>query len=1331
MVDNGTFNGSLLDNTEHHLAITRQGNLLSFYADGLLFGTRAIGGNPNITTGVNTRIGLANNGSNALKGDLSDIRIWDDARTAAEILTNYNSNLSGTEANLLANWKMNEGTGQTLVDQSSNNNDATLGSSSGADASDPAWNVPGAVVNSGTLEVTAGGFLLAAGNTANLTVNGSTMSFNTFGSSASFIMPFPLDFLSPLPVTFTLVNGTTSFNSLSRTIGNKTYEQTNHLGNVNVTLSDRKKLVGAEELVEVCSSLEFNGIDQEATVTHSPSLLIGASDFTIEAMIKVGTQLESFPTILSKRSGINGFALRVGSSGRLVLTAQFNNISPALCPDLRDNLWHHVAVSRTGSAYSFYVDGVFCQTIISISADLSNAGAIKMGGEDGFNHLIGLIDEARVWNVARSALDIGANSSTSLLGTETGLVGYWKFDEGTGDIITDATANGNDGFLGAVAGIDPADALWSTDVQICDDILNMETCSSLDFDGVDDYIVVPDDPSLLVSTGVTMEAWVYYDGNAPFTNIIMNKEGEYQVGIIPNNLTWSVANTTPGWSSIGTGINIPALEWTHIAISVGATTASTYINGVLQHQIAASGLIGDVSGAQDELQIGHRQVDPTNLTYFHGNIDEVRVWNLARTGAEIAASYNLALSGNETGLVAYYRFNEGQGTMLNDLTVNGNNGSFSGNPIWSTDGQVCEPVFGVDTDFSTGLEGWVGCNGSNLTVVNQELKIEHGGGPNICAQRFIGFETGKTYNVSIDVVSGTTSGWTFSGGGNTVSLSLGSNSFSFVSGNTSNNCLVFTTNGAILDNLIIDNFVITEGVKGLSYVPDVKSFSDYYPFGSLLPGRNGFDADGPYRFGFNGMEQDPEVKNNPGNSYDFGARMYDPRSPRWWSPDPYAAVYPGVSPYAFALNTPIQAVDPDGNLVIFVNGYTQGGWGVLGIFGNRPLTDIGKKNYWDGLDDKFSERIGDDNRYYSDGGTRTAWSTARERYNQGMQEGKSILKKINAGDIKIEVDENGNPTETIKIVSHSQGSARAAGISSTLTEAGYRVEVEYNIAPKQPGDIPETNADRKVQYGSKKDMIAPQSPMSGDEVEQSPFPGENDGPIDGHLIKNYKKVLDVKKGRRGYVAPRKDKPAPDEGGMGLIQIVLLVSIFLGSCKGNKKRKECLKTYLTEVKQTKRYESISTNLRDSLYSWADLNVRLAKNYKSNKYEWKMDGIVFNSTKDRLFGWILDKDLDKEAVFDYVEYFVAEKQGEQWQFYLVSMPSMPITRAYTFDYLSSKEKNTPFTFEELSEIAIHEAVEGGLIKNRSCEINDDYINGWFDRKGRNLPRGHQKFLRDTVQ
>ena len=301
-----------------------------------------------------------------------------------------------------------------------------------------------------------------------------------------------------------------------------------------------------------------------------------------------------------------------------------------------------------------------------------------------------------------------------------------------------------------------------------------------------------------------------------------------------------------------------------------------------------------------------------------------------------------------------------------------------------------------------------------------------------------------------------------------------------------------------------------------------KNITYSYPFGSLKASRSASTCN--YRFGFNGMEVDGEVKGD-NNSLDFGARIYDPRIGKWLSPDPLEASYPTISPYAFALNTPIQAKDPDGNLVIFVNGYTQGGWGVLGIFGNRSLTETGKKNYWGGLDDKFSKRIGDNNRYYSDGGTRTAWSTAQERYNQGVYEGKAMLKMINSGKIKIEVDENGKPTETIKIVSHSQGSARAAGISNILTDAGYNVEVEYNIAPKQPGDIPGTKADRKVQYGSKKDRIAKQSPIQGN-VEQSPFPGKNDGPVDGHLIENYEGVLDVEKGDDGYVAPRKDKSTP-------------------------------------------------------------------------------------------------------------------------------------------------------------------------------------------------------------
>src|SRR5690606_14400793 len=68
---------------------------------------------------------------------------------------------------------------------------------------------------------------------------------------------------------------------------------------------------------------------------------------------------------------------------------------------------------------------------------------------------------------------------------------------------------------------------------------------------------------------------------------------------------------------------------------------------------------------------------------------------------------------------------------------------------------------------------------------------------------------------------------------------------------------------------------------------------------------------GGYRYGFNGMEKDDEVKGK-GNSYDFGARMYDARLGRWLTIDPLAGKYPNLSPYNFTGNNPILFVDVDG-----------------------------------------------------------------------------------------------------------------------------------------------------------------------------------------------------------------------------------------------------------------------------------------------------------------------------------------------------------------------------------------------------------------------------------
>jgi RHS repeat-associated protein len=117
-----------------------------------------------------------------------------------------------------------------------------------------------------------------------------------------------------------------------------------------------------------------------------------------------------------------------------------------------------------------------------------------------------------------------------------------------------------------------------------------------------------------------------------------------------------------------------------------------------------------------------------------------------------------------------------------------------------------------------------------------------------------------------------------------------------------------------LGNVLVtvsDRKVGQNPVSGLytSYTADVVSASDYAPFGMQMVGRT-FSA-GAYRYGFNGKENDNEVKGE-GNQQDYGMRIYDPRLGKFLSVDPLHNSFPDLTPYQFAGNTPIQAIDLDG-----------------------------------------------------------------------------------------------------------------------------------------------------------------------------------------------------------------------------------------------------------------------------------------------------------------------------------------------------------------------------------------------------------------------------------
>lgn len=94
------------------------------------------------------------------------------------------------------------------------------------------------------------------------------------------------------------------------------------------------------------------------------------------------------------------------------------------------------------------------------------------------------------------------------------------------------------------------------------------------------------------------------------------------------------------------------------------------------------------------------------------------------------------------------------------------------------------------------------------------------------------------------------------------------------------------------------------------YMAEVLMQVDYYPFGMVMEGRQ-FKQGNSYRFGFNGKENDNEVKGE-GNQQDYGMRIYDPRIGRFLSVDPLVKSYPWFTPYQFAGNMPIWAIDIDG-----------------------------------------------------------------------------------------------------------------------------------------------------------------------------------------------------------------------------------------------------------------------------------------------------------------------------------------------------------------------------------------------------------------------------------
>jgi len=254
--------------------------------------------------------------------------------------------------------------------------------------------------------------------------------------------------------------------------------------------------------VDFTSSSRGNWIEIPAHTTYDFGT---ATNFTVEARIAGLTSSSSsseYRTILSKRSTYSdGFIFGVNNN-KLFFQAGGVNYYDAASYNLTSSYCNHVAITRSGTTYTFYVNGVKTSSFTS-AADINSPRPFWLGND--YTHydatritffsnttkklysLKGIVDEIRIWNVAQPANVISLNKNTaSFMETTPNLIGYFTFnDVKNAQWVLDGSALDNYGFLGSysneVDNFDPTltNIYCSTSLRSASDTQDVENVTTL------------------------------------------------------------------------------------------------------------------------------------------------------------------------------------------------------------------------------------------------------------------------------------------------------------------------------------------------------------------------------------------------------------------------------------------------------------------------------------------------------------------------------------------------------------------------------------------------------------------------------------------------------------------------------------------------------------------------------------------------------------------------------------------------------------------------------------------------------------------------------------
>ncbi len=168
-----------------------------------------------------------------------------------------------------------------------------------------------------------------------------------------------------------------------------------------------------------------------------------------------------------------------------------------------------------------------------------------------------------------------------------------------------------------------------------------------------------------------------------------------------------------------TGITAVLNVWYHTAITINGSNIKMYVNGRLYINTSLTN-----SYALTGTEILTLASDYWLTTFANIKMDEVRVWDTERTEAEIKANMFKELTGNETGLLSYYKMSDGSGSSLSDNQTAGTyDGTISGGYAWTTSGAFADSRNGLDFD---GSNDYINCGNDASLQRNgaQTLTIE-------------------------------------------------------------------------------------------------------------------------------------------------------------------------------------------------------------------------------------------------------------------------------------------------------------------------------------------------------------------------------------------------------------------------------------------------------------------------------------------------------------------------------------------------------------------------------------------------------------------------------